>query len=200
MRSRYNLNPFAHLRSTTVLVLASMARVIFNAEFMKQIVPSVPISHAKDFHVVRDEQSRPIIFSIGTDSSIFALLPNGTNGQTSLLPLGPIYGLSSTRVVSSMSALQGKDLSIYLTFAVDGEKTGDPSTIYVVRPSKPAEWLAAITDSKSAPSLLRDASTEKRLIKKTYLAVSSVIFCPKFVVSLLCRALLTRRMATLFSW
>ena len=167
---------------------------------MKQIVPSVPISHAQDFHVVRDEQFRPIIFSIATDRSIFVLLPNGMNGQTSLLPLGPLFGLSSTSLVSSMFALQDKDLSIYLTFIVDGETVKDPSTIYVVRPSRPAEWLAAITDSKLAPSLLKDASTEKRLVKKLYLAVRSIIFCPKFVVRLLCRVLLTPRTATLFSW
>ena len=112
-----------------------MARVFFHAEFMKQIVPSVPISHAQDFHVVRDEQFRPIIFSIATDRSIFVLLPNGMDGQTSLLPLGPLFGLSSTSLVSSMFALQDKDLSIYLTFIVDGETVKDPrlSMLFALR-------------------------------------------------------------------
>jgi hypothetical protein len=154
-----------------------MANISFDAEFMKQIVPSVPISHAKAFQVVHDEKSRPIIFSIGTDGSLFALLPDGTNGQTLLLHLGTLFGLSTSSVVSSMAVLQDKNLVIYLTFAIDGANSGDPSTIYVVQPTKPADWLVAFKDSKSPPSLLKDSTTEKRLVKQLHIAVHSVLTC-----------------------
>ncbi|KZT11135.1 uncharacterized protein LAESUDRAFT_754825 [Laetiporus sulphureus 93-53] len=146
-----------------------MARVSFDAEFMKQILPSVPLDHAKTFQVVRDEQSRSLIFSIGTDSTLFFLRPGGTNGQTFHCNLSKAFGLSKSSVVHQLSVLQGEDMSIFLAFSVDGEKPNDPATVYVVRPTKPAEWLDMKADAILTDWLLQGASDEKYLIKSLYL-------------------------------
>ncbi|KAJ7730390.1 hypothetical protein DFH07DRAFT_173794 [Mycena maculata] len=149
-----------------------MANVSFDSAFMKQIMPSklLPLSYAKEFYAVHDETSRPIIFSIGSTGTLFILRPGrGVNGSNSLLNLTKLFGLPGTAVVSHLSVLQGTDNKIFITFAVQRAKTGDVSSIYVVRPKMPAEWIAADT-SKLAEWLIPDNSNRKCVVKRLYTA------------------------------
>ncbi|KAJ7730378.1 hypothetical protein DFH07DRAFT_969200 [Mycena maculata] len=151
-----------------------MANVSFDSAFMKQIMPStlLPLSYAKEFYAVHDETSRPIIFSIGSTGTLFIFRPGqGVNGSNSLLNLSKLFGLPGTAVVSHLSVLQGTDNKIYISFAVQGAKTGGASSIYVVRPKMPTEWLKVTADTfKLAEWLIPDKSTLECAVKRLYTA------------------------------
>ncbi|RDX49441.1 hypothetical protein OH76DRAFT_1556378 [Lentinus brumalis] len=137
---------------------------------MKQVVPATSIDYAQDFQVVRDEQSRTLLFSIGSTRRLYLLCPQTTNGSTEQLELGPLFGLDANAAVSHLSILQGSDLTLYVVFVAEGHKAGDPSTIHVVRPTKPTEWLAVDGNSKLASWLVEDKSTLQSVVKRAYVA------------------------------
>ncbi|KAJ7430440.1 hypothetical protein B0H11DRAFT_942767 [Mycena galericulata] len=151
-----------------------MANISFDSAFMKQIMPStlLPLSYAKEFYAVHDETSRPIIFSIGSTGTLFILRPGqGVNGSNSLLNLTKLFGLPGTAVVSHLSVLQGTDNKIYISFAVQGAKTGGASSIHVVRPKMPAEWLKVSADTfKLAEWFIPNKSTFDCVVKRLYTA------------------------------
>lgn len=151
-----------------------MARVSYDSAFMKQVVPATSIDYAQDFQVVRDEPSRTLLFSIGSAHQLYLLRPQTTNGSTEQVELGPLFGLASGVAISHLSVLQGSDLTLYIVFVARGSKAGDPSSIYVVRPTKPAEWLAVSKDSKLAPWLLEDKSTLQSVVQRVYVAVRTL--------------------------
>ncbi|KAI0750918.1 hypothetical protein C8Q80DRAFT_1118866 [Daedaleopsis nitida] len=147
-----------------------MARVSYDSAFMKQIVPATSIDYAQDFQVVRDEQSRTLLFSIGSARQLFLLRPQTTNGSTEQLELGPLFGLPFNSAISHLSVLQSSDLTLCIVFVADGAKAGDPSTIYVVRPTKPEEWLATDKNSKLSSWLVEDKSTLRSVVQRVYVA------------------------------
>ena len=151
-----------------------MAQVSYDSAFMKQIVPATSVDYAQDFQVVRDEDSRTLLFSIGSARQLYLLLPQTTNGSTEQLELGVLFGLPSKTSISHLSVLQANDLSIYIAFTAEGAKTGDPSRIYVVRPTKPADWLALKKSDKAssiASWLLNDKSTLQSIVQRVYVVV-----------------------------
>ena len=152
-----------------------MAQVSYDSAFMKQIVPATSVDYAQDFRVVRDEESRTLLFSIGSARQLYLLLPQTTNGSTEQLELGLLFGLPARTSITHLSVLQANDLSIYIAFIAEGTKTGDPSRIYVVRPTKPADWLAVKKTDKAsslAPWLLEDRSTLRSIVQRV-----SVVVC-----------------------
>ncbi|TFK81376.1 hypothetical protein K466DRAFT_569058 [Polyporus arcularius HHB13444] len=147
-----------------------MARVSYDSAFMKQVVPATSIDYAQDFQVVRDEQSRTLLFSVGSARRLYLHRPQTTNGSTEQLELGPLFGIDSNTAVSHLSILQGSDLTLYIVFVAEGSKAGDPSAIHVVRPTKPTEWLAVDENSKLASWLIEDKSTLQSVVKRVYVA------------------------------
>ncbi|KAL7272159.1 hypothetical protein RUND412_005045 [Rhizina undulata] len=77
-----------------------MAQVTFNSEFMKQIIPAVPIPKTAHFQVVHDEEFRPMIFSIGSDG-VFYLIKSDSTGKNQLINLSAKFKLSGKRRESS---------------------------------------------------------------------------------------------------
>ncbi|KAF7345213.1 Vegetative incompatibility protein HET-E-1-like protein 20 [Mycena sanguinolenta] len=150
-----------------------MANVSFDSAFMKQIMPStlLPLEYSSEFYAVHDEDSRPIIFSVGSAGTLFILRPQGVNGCHSLLNLNKLFGIESA-VVTHLSVLQGTDSKIYLTFAAQGAKVGAPSSIYIVHPKMPAEWVAVDTSSKLGEWLIPDKSTFKCTVERLYTAAA----------------------------
>ncbi|KAF8253324.1 hypothetical protein K440DRAFT_657303 [Wilcoxina mikolae CBS 423.85] len=130
-----------------------MAQVKFDSELMKQLIPAVPIPQSAQFHVVHDEQLRPMIFSIGNDG-VFYLIKSDSSGKNQLINLSEKFKLSSNALAFSVS--QDVDQTIYLVFAEVG-LPGQGSRLYVMEPKKPTEvdWAAS---SDLTPYLLKGES------------------------------------------
>ena len=91
--------------------------ITHDSELMKLHVCAIPVPPSRRFYTVRDENDRPLVFSVGLDQILYALKEN-LSGARTLVNLSKALGIDATKervsTVDVAQDLQSDD--IYLTF------------------------------------------------------------------------------------
>lgn len=135
-----------------------MALITHDSELLTYHVAANPVPNGSHFVAVRDQQDRPLVFSLGNNGTLYAIR-EAPNGSRQLINLNECLGLG-TKHVAAFEVVQDAGRALYLCYAV---KEGDSTPLTVLRPFQP-ELLDA-EEGKLNLENLKIHSTHKEKIK-----------------------------------
>ncbi|KAG6853600.1 hypothetical protein C0991_002923 [Blastosporella zonata] len=132
---------------------------------MTQLIPEAAMPKSNRFYVIRDSDNKPMIFSLGTQGTMYLVKIDPTTTKNTLVDLNAKFGLS--RNVVALNVTQDQDLTLYLVFAEEGA-TGEGSIVHVVKPVKPSDcdWIGS-TDLK--PYLFKSNVQRNIIVTRIFL-------------------------------
>lgn len=159
--------------------------ITHDSELMKIHVCAIPVPPSRRFYTVRDENDRPLVFSVGLDQVLYALKENSSGART-LVNLSKALAIDETKeLVSTLDVAQDwQSDDIYLTFTTapvpveGGEKPkANENTQYrlnVLRPFDPS-LIDADAEQRSLQHLLVAHKTKggNKKITKVFMVSSS---------------------------
>lgn len=120
--------------------LRKMALISAQSELMEQIMAQVALPATERFFAIRDEAHKPMIFSKGSDGTLYLVVSDPTDGNNRLVNLSSKFKIQGK--VTALNVTQDVDLRSYLAFAAtDLNRKG--SSLHVMHPFQPSEvpWL-----------------------------------------------------------
>ncbi len=130
--------------------------ITHDSELMKLHVCAIPVPPSRRFYTVRDENGRPLVFSVGLDQVLYALKENSSGGRT-LVDMSKALAIDGAKEqVSSLDVAQDWNSDeIYLTFTTAPVSSGDATKyrLNVLRPFSPS-LIDADEEQKSLRHLL----------------------------------------------
>lgn len=93
-----------------------MAQVTAQSELMTQTVAAQAIDYSEDFFVVHDASNQPMMFSIGDQGILYAILV-GASGHNELVQLNDKFRIPTSSTVTALTVTQDPDGTTYLVVA-----------------------------------------------------------------------------------